>query len=100
MDVDVVTVRVDVDDTGFGLNEPFAPVGRPLTLRPAAPLNPPDGVSVTAYDVPCPAVTVLLEGLAESEKSGVGVVPQPLTLNEPMRVCQLQVPLVVRYSLV
>jgi hypothetical protein len=44
----VVTVRVEVVVAGFGLNEPVAPVGRPVTARPTEPANPPEGVMVTA----------------------------------------------------
>jgi hypothetical protein len=31
----------------FGLNEPLAPEGRPLTLRLTLPVKPPDGAEVT-----------------------------------------------------
>ena len=48
-----------------------------------------------------PCATVRLLGLAPSEKSdGAGGPPQPLSLNEPMRVCQLKLPLEARYSFV
>jgi hypothetical protein len=47
--VDGLVVTDSVDDVlaGFGLNEPAAPGGSPLTLRLTDPLNPPAGVIVT-----------------------------------------------------
>ena len=47
-----------------------------------------------------PAGMLRLDGLAPSEKSDGPVVPQPGSLNVPIRVCQLKLPLVDRYSLV
>ena len=38
--------------------------------------------------------------MAEREKSGAGAPPQEVNLNDPMRVCQLKLPLAARYSLV
>jgi hypothetical protein len=51
----MVKVEVTVPEivTGFGLKEPFAPVGNPLMLRFTEPENPLRGVNVT--------VTVALE---------------------------------------
>jgi hypothetical protein len=45
----VVTVIVEVppEITTGGLNEAFAPEGRPLALSVTAPVKPPDGVIVT-----------------------------------------------------
>src|SRR5262249_41029576 len=84
----------------FALNVPVAPAGSPPTLRLTWPVKPPVGVMVTLYDVPCPCVTVLLDGVAEIEKSGVAGAPQPGSLKVPTRVCQLNAPLEGRYSFV
>ena len=49
--------------------------------------------------MPCPSVSEA--GDAESPKSGAGVVPrQPGSANEAMRVLQLKMPEVFRYSFV
>jgi hypothetical protein len=45
-------------------------------------------------------VTVWLDGVAPSEKSGAGAKPQPDSLKVPTRVRQLKLPLEARYSLV
>ncbi len=55
---------------------------------------------MTLYDVDPPTATVALEGVADTVKSGDAVVPQPATLNVPMRVCQLNAPFETRYSFV
>ena len=49
----VVTVRVDVPEpfTEAGLKVPFAPLGRPETVRATDELNPPWAVSVAVYVV-------------------------------------------------
>jgi len=70
VDVEVVTDIVDVPVVGFGLNEAEAPAGNPLELKVTEPLKPAAGVTDTVYDVEAPWVTVLLAGVAESEKSG------------------------------
>jgi hypothetical protein len=48
----VVTDSVDdvpvARSTGFGVNDPDAPLGSPLTLRLTEPLKPPAGVIVNA----------------------------------------------------
>jgi hypothetical protein len=41
-----------------GVNVPVAPVGNPDTLKPTLPANPPDGVTFTASEPPCPATTL------------------------------------------
>jgi hypothetical protein len=66
----VVTVIVDVAVAGFGLNDAAAPAGNPAELRVTEPVKPAAGVTDTVYDVEAPCVTVLLAGVAESEKSG------------------------------
>jgi hypothetical protein len=43
----VVIVRVELPEVSdVGLNEPLAPAGNPLTVRPTLPVNPPLGVTV------------------------------------------------------
>ena len=44
----VVTVSVELDVAGFGLNEPDERFGRPLTPSDTDPLKPLTGVIVTA----------------------------------------------------
>ena len=44
---DAVTVKVDVDDVGFGENDPLRPETKPLADRETGPLNPFVGVIVT-----------------------------------------------------
>lgn len=46
-----------------------------------------------------PGFTVCEPGEADNVKSGV-VLPQEVNLNDPIRVCQLKEPLVVKYSFV
>ena len=55
--------------TEVGLKLAVAPEGKPLTLKPTTPENPPDPVTVAEYDVPPPAVTVADAGVAAMEKS-------------------------------
>ena len=55
-------------------------------------------VSVLVPLAPCTMLSAL--GEAAIAKSGMGVPPQPGNLNEPMRVLQLKLPVVFRYSFV
>ena len=66
-DLAVVSVRF----TDVGLNEAFAPVGKPLMLKETLPVNPLEGVAVTLYVVPLPGATVCNDGEPLTEKSGV-----------------------------
>src|SRR5437868_4144795 len=97
-----LTVRTELppEVTEAGLNEPVAPPGRPLTVRAtlcAAPLV----MAVAMVEVPLAFWLIeIVVGLALIEKSLVAVAPQPGNLNEPMRVRQLKVPFVLRYSVV
>ena len=93
----VVTVSVDVLVVGFGLKAAVAPAGRPDALRATEPLKPPLGVTVTVYVVLEPWTTVWLDGLTPNAKSGA---PQIGSLNELMRVDQLNEPDALRYSFV
>ena len=86
--------------TDPGLSEALAPLGTPETARltvPAVPL-------VTAVEmlieplVPC--TRLKLVGLAEIEKSLPADAGQPGSLNEAIRVFQLNAPLLGMYSFV
>jgi hypothetical protein len=59
-----------------------------------------EGATVTVYGALVPGSTVLEEGVTLTEKSGVGGPPQEGNLNVAMRVLQLNVPLVNKYSFV
>src|SRR6266704_2570112 len=78
----------------------FPPDGNPLMVRLTVPAYPLEGVIVTLYVVFAPGSTVADEGVALMEKSGVGAPPQEGNLNVAMRVLQLNVPLVCKYSFV
>ena len=69
----VPTVMVEEPDALIeaGLNVAVAPFGSPLTLNATVPENPPDGATLTLYEVLLPCRTVRVGGLAEKEKSGV-----------------------------
>jgi hypothetical protein len=69
----VVTDIVEPALVGLGLNVAAAPLGNPLVAPSVTlPANPPTRVTVTVKLVPKPWVTVWLDGVAESEKSGGG----------------------------
>jgi hypothetical protein len=72
VDVEVATVMVDVLVVGFVSKEADAPVGNPPALSDTAPVNPPLGVTDTAYVVAVPALTVRVDGVDDSVKLGVG----------------------------
>jgi hypothetical protein len=86
--------------TKAGLKLAFAPDGNPLTVRFTVPLYPLEGARVTVYMAFVPGSAVTEEGVAPMEKSGVGAPPQEGNLNVAMRVLQLNVPLVCKYSFV
>jgi hypothetical protein len=81
-----VTVIVELPVAGFGLNDAAAPDGSPLELSETEPVKPAAGVTDTAYVVDEPLVTVLLAGVAESEKSGAETtsVTFVLCVSEPL----------------
>ena len=97
-------VRVDVADplgcgvTDVGFKAHVAPDGQPLTVNATARLNPDSELTVMVELAAPTCAMVTDEGLAESEKSGVDD-PQPLNLNDPIRVLQLNAPSDFRYSL-
>jgi hypothetical protein len=102
VEVPTLTVIVELapEVTDAGLNDTVAPAGSPAALS-ATLCDEPLVVAVEIVDVPFPpCATVRLLGLAAIEKSLVAVAPQPLSLNEPMRVCQLKLPVAARYSFV
>jgi hypothetical protein len=83
--------------TEAGLKLTFVPAGAPLALR-ATDCAEPFVTAVEMVEVelaPCPMLRVL--GFAEIEKS-LPVAPQPPSLNDPIRVCQLKLPFAGRYS--
>jgi hypothetical protein len=84
--------------TEAGLKLTLVPAGAPLALR-ATVCAEPLVTAVEIVELPLPPwATLTLLGLAEIEKSdGAGGPPQPFSLNEPMRVCQLKLPLEARY---
>jgi hypothetical protein len=99
--VDAPTFTVIVDEppleTEAGLKLALVPDGTPLALRLTL-CEPPLVTAVEMVDVPLPACpTVRDAGLAEIEKSD-GPVLQPVNLNVPIRVCQLNVPFAAMYS--
>src|SRR5438045_1448554 len=85
---------------GFTVKAPEAPVGKPLTVKLTSPLNPFEGVTVTVEATGCPGAIDCEAGVAASEKSGRDGLPHEGNLNEAIRVLQLNVPSVFRYSLV
>jgi hypothetical protein len=94
------TLIVIVDEppavTDDGLKLAVAPVGSPVALS-ATDCAEPLVTAVEIVEVPLePWPTLTLEGFALIEKSD-GPVVQLANLNDPMRVCQLKLPLLVRY---
>jgi hypothetical protein len=94
----IVIVELAPALTEVGLKATVVPAGCPDAPSEtvwAEPLV----TAVEIVDVPLPpGATLRLLGLAAIEKSDEVLVPQPLSLNDPMRVCQLKLPLEARYS--
>jgi hypothetical protein len=93
------TVIVDEppDWTEAGLKPTVVPAGSPLALRLTV-CGPPLVTAVPIVDVPlAPCATLRVAGLALIEKSA-GPLVQLGNLNDAIRVCQLKLPFVVRYS--
>ena len=86
--------------TGFVENAAVTPLGSPVALSVVAELNPFRLVMVMVLVPFEPCVMVMELGEAAMEKSGVAVPPQPGNLKLPMRVFQLNVPVVFMYSVV
>ena len=87
--------------TGLAEKDAVTPVGKPEALSVTAEPNPLRLPTVTVLVPLDPWATLSDEGLAETEKSGGGgAPPQEGNRNEPMRVLQLNVPLLLMYSCV
>jgi hypothetical protein len=85
------------EETDAGLKLTVVPAGCPLADSVTV-CDPPLVTVVPIVDVPVlPCEVVRLDGLAPIEKSD-GPLPQLGNLNDAMRVCQLKLPFVVRYS--
>lgn len=65
-----VNVTTLVEVVGLVPNVAVTPAGRPEADKVTAPVNPPEGVTVTVLLPLVPCVTVKLEGEAESVKLG------------------------------
>ena len=98
----VLTERVELPPavTEAGLKLAVAPAGTPLTEKETVSAVPLVTAVATVYEVEPPCWTVWLAGLGAMEKSFAAATPQPGSLNEPMRVFQLKLPLAGMYSLV
>ena len=92
--VPALIVSVEVDVVLTGENEALAPTGTPLMLRFTRPANAPVGVTVIVVVRPAPCARVNADGDADSEKSSP---PQGDSLNDAMRVRQLNVPFAGMY---
>ena len=86
--------------TGFGEKAAVTPLGKPVALRVVAELNPLRLVIVIVLVPFDPCVMVRELGEAPMVKSGEPVLPQPGNLKLAMRVLQLNVPVVFKYSCV
>ena len=77
---DVVMVRVELPDpdTDAGLNDPVAPVGRPVTPKFTLPVNPAIAEMVAVKVVVPPTVTDCELGAAAIEKSGTVTIKETL----------------------
>jgi hypothetical protein len=72
--LDVVTLRVALPEVVMvaGENDAVAPIGSPVALRITWPVNPPSAPTFTVYVVVALKPTVLVLGVAEMLKSGLG----------------------------
>jgi hypothetical protein len=93
-----VRVRTLVEVVGLVPKLAVTPAGRPEAERLTDPVNPFSGLTVIVLLPLLPCVMLRDVGEAESEKSGEP--PQLENLKFAMRVLQLNVPLVFRYSVV
>jgi hypothetical protein len=72
----LVVVMVNVEEplapstTLDGLNEPEAPLGKPLADSDTVPVKPATELRLTVNDVLDPRTTICFDGDAEIEKSG------------------------------
>src|ERR1700704_1899083 len=86
--------------TGLGENAAVTPLGKLEALSVVAELKPFRLVMVMVLVPFPPCVTVTDEGDAPMVNSGVTVPPQPGNLKFAIRVFQLKLPVVFRYSVV
>src|SRR5438128_2580435 len=82
-----------------GVTEALAPLGVPDTLRLIVPPLPTTAADMMLEPL-LPCTSLRLVGLAAIEKSLPADAPQPGSLNEAIRVFQLNAPLLERYSFV
>jgi hypothetical protein len=93
-----VIVELAPELTEVGLKVTVVPAGCPEAPSDTVWAEPLVTV-VEIVEVPLPpGARLRAAGLAAIEKSEAAVVPQPLSLNDPSRVCQLKLPFEVRYS--
>src|SRR5436190_2157367 len=86
--------------TAPGLKETVVPDGAPHALRATDWAEPPvTDVEIVEVDEALCAIE-RLDGVAPIEKSGLPLPPQPGSLNDAIRVCQLKLPLLGMYSVV
>ena len=86
--------------TEAGLKPQVTPAGSPVQARPTAEPKALTLATVTVVVPAWPWAMLSEEGEAAIVKSGVAAPPHDGNLNEPMRVLQLNVPDVFRYSFV
>src|SRR5262249_42832333 len=98
----VATVKVELAPalTDVGLNVAVASAGRPDAVRLTDCALPEVTAVETVYMADPPTVTLADGGIAEIEKSLAVVDVHEGNVKLPMRVCQLNVPLVAWYSVV
>jgi hypothetical protein len=101
--VEMVSVELPAPVIDVGLKLAVVPLGKPLAESETVCAEP-LVTAVVMADVPeAPCCIESDVGLALMEKSfagGGGVPPQPGNLNAPMRECQLNSPVLARYSVV
>src|SRR2546421_541869 len=86
--------------TDPGLSEALAPLGTPETARLTVPAVPLVNAVEMLIGPLAPCARLRLVGLAEIEKSLPADAGQPGSLNEAIRVCQLNAPSLGMYSFV
>jgi hypothetical protein len=98
---EVVTVIREVPPavTAGGLNVALAPDGRPLADSVTVSAEPSTTEVPTVVLAEPPAAVEAEGGLTDMVKSLPPLLAQPGSWKEAMRVCQLKLPVVARYSL-
>jgi hypothetical protein len=92
--VPVVTLRSELEPAAgeAGLNEPFAPAGRPVRVKLTEPVKPLRAPTFTVYFAVPPGVTETLDGVADNVKSGGRVTSK---VTAVVLVCDPLVPVIV-----